>query len=108
MGIMESVGVAIRSVCMAIACKAISTIDMEEAAPVKAEPPADEAEVFYAEHATPQAPDNINGAELSADVDHQLWIAEQQMLRRVRPGSPLIDPDYDALTRDIITPQDIS
>ena len=109
MGIREHIEVAIKSVCMAIAHKALSSIDAEydiEEAPE--EPSTDEAAEFYATHATPQAPPaNINGAGSEVDADHALWLAEQEMLRRVRPGSPLIDPDFDAMTRDIITPAEL-
>ena len=108
MGVKDHVEVAIKSVCLAIAHKALSLVEAnDEDAPTE-DAPREDVE-FYATHATPEpAPPNINGAASSSDADHSLWVAEQEMLRRVRPGSPLIDPDYDAMISDIVSPMDIS
>jgi len=99
MVVKEAVAVMIKSVCFAIAHHALSGIDLSEPEQeVEAPPPQ--------EHIPPPVqPDGLPGAQ---PTDHQLWMAEQEMLRQVRPSSPLIDPDYDSLSRDIIQPMDLS
>lgn len=101
MAVMEAVSVMIKSVCFAIAHHALSGIDLSEPeVEVEAEAQAPQ------EHIPPPVqPDGLQGAQ---PTDHQLWEAEQEMLRRVRPGSPLIDPDYDNLSQDIIQPVDLN
>jgi hypothetical protein len=99
MALREAVIVMLKSLCLTIAHHALESINHqeEEEEVVVAPPPS------YVMPAATQ-PENI-GTE---QTDHQLWMAEQEMLRRVRPGSPLIDPDYDSLSTDIIQPVDLS
>ena len=99
MALREAVTVMLKSICFAVANYALSSIEVDD----DVEEELVEAPPSYV--MPPSMPPDGIGEE---PTDHQLWQAEQEMLRRVRPGSPLIDPDYDKLSRDIVQPMDLS
>jgi hypothetical protein len=103
MGVKQALKVLVKSLCLAVAHHALATTDKDVPSPPEeptVEPtvePDDEEPEGYPAHAT-------GPLAVTETSDRIEWMREQENLRKYRPNSPLIDPDFDKISREIVEP----
>jgi len=99
MALKEVLVMMVKSLCVAVTHAALRSTGVHP----EYEQPVVHVEPEPAVQSAPPPNQDLTPEE---STDFQEWWKEQELLRELRPNSPLIDPDFDHMRNELIMPME--